>query len=200
MKKKPEILRAICDSIADGVKPLDAALLENISARAFFLWLRQSKEKSDPGLVIDWLGEQTQFASAVAAARDIAASGKRPPSASGANIVHHYHHFIFETASAVADVASSKTAHPEPVRDAELDEMLGPEPVRDVPVSEPPDATVSEPLLPEPEAAPVIPDKRAEPVRIDETPSRQPRNALERDLFARLAAARHKNAPGPGKG
>jgi len=208
-KKRPEIMREICQSIADGVKPLDATLLAGLSERAFFLWLRQSKENAaDPALTVDWLGEPVPFASAVSAARDIAASGGR--SAPSANVVHHYHHFIFETASPpVADEtprpecrlrARHSKAEPVPGEDAELDEMLRLEPL--------PDATSSETLHPEPYAASsetahpeLIPDEAAPaPLAFDEPPARPPRSALERDLLARLAAARAKNAPATAQG
>lgn len=202
-KKRPEIMRAICESIADGVKPLDATLLAGLSERAFFNWLRQSKENAtDPALIVDWEGSAVSFASAVQAARDIAANrGAKSPSASGANVVHHYHHFVFETASAPTPSAARQiTPKAEPVApvaaspsgDAELDEMLRLEPA---PVAEPeviPDE-------PEPEVIPDKPEPPAVPLAFDEPPNRPPRSALERDLLARLAAARAKNAPGPGK-
>jgi len=64
--------------------------------------------------------------------------------------------------------------------------LLGPDPVAAEPVAE------VIPDEPEPE---VIPDKPVAPVAVDQAPNRAPRNALEADLFARLAAARLKNAP-----
>jgi len=218
MKKKPEILQAICQSIADGVTPANAALLENISERAFFLWLRQSKENADPSLIIDWQGERVPFDQAVRAAREIAASGDRP--SPSANVVHHYHHFIFEP---VADVASPKTPRPEPdatssetlhtpsavsedgspgMPDAELIEMLRlPDaPSSETPHPEPVTDEADAEVIPDEAEPELIPDKPAPaPVAFDEPPARPPRSALERDLLARLAAARAKNAPGPGK-
>jgi hypothetical protein len=111
---------------------------------------------------------------------------------------HHFHHFVFETASPhhaergdgrpapVAEIAPEPPSVAEPGEDAELAEMLRLEPA---PV-----------ITDEPEPAPVITDERAPaPVAIDATPSPPPRNALEADLFARLAAARAKNAPATGK-
>ena len=210
MKKTPQVLQAICQSIADGAKPLDAALLNDVSARAFFLWLRQSKENADPSLVIDWQGQRLPFATAVQNARLAAVRGDPVglEAPSGATVVHHYHHFIFEPAKEPAPRA-------EPEIDAELEEMLhgsSPQAIQPTGPSAPEASpgNVSASVIPdEPEAAPIpdkvaeperVPDRAARPLAFDEPPNRPPRSDLERDLLARLAAARARNAPATANG
>jgi hypothetical protein len=171
MKKTPETMLAICESIASGVVPFTrAAAQHDVKPRTFFLWL------ADENLTVDGV----PFGDAVKAARRQALGVTHQSSST--REVHHYHHhdvhvFVDHAAPIVAEIA--------PEHDAELDEMLN---------GRTPSAPVVAEIAPEPER---IPDKIAEPapLAIDAAPARPPRSPLEADLFARLAAARAKNVP-----
>jgi hypothetical protein len=74
MKKTPETLRAICETIASGITSYSAAARANdVSVNSFWGWIRRSQLGDDPALVIKFLGEtNVPFHVAVHAARRIA--------------------------------------------------------------------------------------------------------------------------------
>lgn len=189
-KKTPETLLAILDTLASGnVVYSDAAKANGVQPNTFWHWMRASQLSRDPDLIVPYLGELMPFHVAVEAARQVALHDTR------ARTEKRTMNYLSEPVFFRDIPAFDSVADPAPrVADDEidLDELLGPEPVA-VAVAE---------VVPDKIAAPVIPDKpgvipgnRAAPVTVDQTPNRAPRNALEADLFARLAAARLKNTP-----
>lgn len=72
MKRTPETLIAICDTIASGILSYAAACrVNNVSSRAFWGWIKAS-QGGDEDYLIEYLGEQIQFSKAINAARRIA--------------------------------------------------------------------------------------------------------------------------------
>src|SRR5450755_847452 len=71
-KKTREMLTAICDTMAGGVlSPYNAAKRCGVSSKGMWLWIRAS-QRDDPDFIIEYLGEEIQFARALVVARRIA--------------------------------------------------------------------------------------------------------------------------------
>ncbi|MCU1340394.1 MAG: hypothetical protein JWO19_5975 [Bryobacterales bacterium] len=72
MKKTPETLIAICDTVASGsLSYQKAAMVCGVAPRTFWLWIKLSQQ-NDETLMLDFLGSRVQFAQAINAARRIA--------------------------------------------------------------------------------------------------------------------------------
>jgi hypothetical protein len=72
MKRTPKTLIAICDTMASGILSYEkAAAVNDVSGRSIWQWIKMS-QGDDPELIIEYLGEEVQFARALIGARRIA--------------------------------------------------------------------------------------------------------------------------------
>jgi len=195
-KKTPETLLAVLDTLASGnVVYSDAAVACGVRPNTFWHWMRASQLNRDPDLIVPYLSEAMPFYRAVEAARQIALHDTR------ARTEKRSQKYLGEPVffRDIPEFDTVRDAEPRISPDIDLDDLLGPDPVADRVPDKPdiiPDKMPRGIARSEPDR---VTDNIAAPVAVDASPAREPRNDLERDLFARLAAARAKNAP-PGQG
>lgn len=70
LKSEAKLLE-ICDLFASGFTYSDCARISGVAPRTLFMWLRNSAANSDESLIIPYMGEEMQFAQAMALARKV---------------------------------------------------------------------------------------------------------------------------------
>jgi hypothetical protein len=71
-KRSPQLLTAICDTVASGIlSQAEAARRNGVSVASFWAWVAQP-QKGEAGFVFEYCGEQMSFHQAIALARKIA--------------------------------------------------------------------------------------------------------------------------------